>query len=177
MSVTTPPIFTPVHDEEIQFNIPAHEEVLRKLIQNYNFLANTIPVGTIIWVDISRPGVQIPDPNLWQICDGSQINNPDSPIATVGIHINNTPNLKNKLAMSANARRANPSAGLQTFNVLHNHGGATGNQNPPGLQVYDTTDNRRYQDIHTHTISDDLSATLVVNFPYCFTTIAYMKIV
>jgi hypothetical protein len=177
MSEYIPPIFTPMHDSEINIDVPAHEEVMKKLIANFNFVGNLLPVGAVIFVNVNNVGVSIPNPNVWQECNGSKITHPDSPLRSVGVDEKFTPNLQNKYVRCATQTLTTlPTGGNQSFDLEHDHLGGTGNDDPPGPDAYESSGDRRIRVTHSHSIDSDLQTTITVDAPAYMRLVAYMKI-
>lgn len=175
MSETTPPELTLMHQGEIDYQTPVHEEQIRKLIQNFNYLGVLIPVGTIIWFQLNQIGVNAPNASVWQLCDGSEITLPASPLKTIGINTRNVPNLLSKYPRPALNTTTNPTGGTQTYSVAHSHGGSTGGDDPGGSQQYEAGGNRRHRVSHTHSIDEDLG-DVTVDAPAWVKLVPYMKI-
>lgn len=174
--VVTPPIFTPMHREEASYQTPTHQELVRKFARNFNFLGNLIPVGAIIYVEINKVGVPAPDENVWQLCNGDEITNVNSPLRSVGIIQRFTPNLLGKHPRSAMDPNLNTQGGTYSYDLSHSHGGATGANTPPAPNTLEQDGPRRVGPTHTHSISVDLK-DVVLDFPAAVKYVPYMKIV
>lgn len=174
MSVTTPAIFTPIHREEATYKGPVHEELLRKIAQNFNFLGVLVPVGTIVYVEINKVGVVAPDESIWQICDGSEITNSNSPLRSQGLISRFVPDLLGKHPRCANVSNLNPEGGTYNYDFSHSH--TTGNNTPAAPNTLGEEGGRRVGNTHTHGIKSDL-ANQSFDFPAAIKFVPYMKIV
>jgi len=96
MAITIPTIYTPVHLDEVEDEESMTEETSRKMVQNSNYLLGLRPLRSIIWVQVNQNGVPPIDLSAWQIADGSEITNPNSPIRSVGATLRFTPDYRNK---------------------------------------------------------------------------------
>jgi len=176
-NIIIPPIFTEYHEEELDLLSPGNEELIRKIAINNNFLMNLLPLGSILWIDINKPGgIGIPNTNVFQECDGSEITNPNSPLRTIGIFPRFTPDLKNKYPRGANSIDANSSGGTHNHNLTHNHGGYTGGGGGGGAGIEKKGD-RRYAVFHEHTISGQYANPTFIEAPKFVYFIAYIKII
>lgn len=174
--VTTPAIFTPIHRNETDYQVPTHEELFRKIAQNFNFLGALIPVGTIVYVEINKIGVPAPNDSIWMLCDGSEITMSASPLRSIGLISRFVPNLIGKHPRCASAEDLNPAGGSYTYNLSHSHGGQTGNNTPPAPNTLEQDGERRVGNTHTHSISADLT-NVVLDFPSTIKYVPYMKVV
>ena len=145
--ITTPPVYSPVHKEEVDYKNPTTEEAIKKIIANNNFLLDLSPIGTIIFINTNQYGGGQPNFALWQICDGSEITNPNSPIRSIGLNQRFTPNLKDRYLKGANASNLNPTGGSQLHNLAHGH--STGGPSAEGGGMQDKGDRRR-RETHDH---------------------------
>lgn len=176
MTIYYPPIYTAMHQGEIKDGVPVHEQAMRKLVANFNFFGKLMPVGVIIFVQVNQVGVTVPDSNVWQLCDGSKITHPDSPIRSIGADEKFTPNLSGKYPRCANDQLANAVGGTQTFALAHDHNGITGQDFPLPPVLYQAGGDRRHRTRHQHPISSDLGST-TVDYPKYLKYVAYLKIV
>lgn len=172
--IITPPIFTPLHEEEFDILQPVNEETIRKLVLNSNFLIDLAPVGTIIYLNINQSGVTQPNANFWQVCDGGEITNPNSPIRSIGINLRFTPNLKLTYPRGAEFTNANPTGGSNIHNLTHGHttGGASATGN--GLRKKGS---RNRRNPHTHTLSSQYTEEYEIIAPAFYYVVGYMKII
>lgn len=173
--ITVPPILTPMHDSEVRLSGPVHEELVRKIAQNLNFLGNLIPIGTIVFVEINKIGVTAPDESIWQLCDGSEITNASSPLRTVGLIQRFTPNLLGKHSRCSGDDSTNPTGGSYSYNFGHNHTGLTDINQPAPANAFEEDGPRRVGNTHVHGVSMDLTS-LTFDFPKAVKYVPYMKI-
>lgn len=125
MSVTVPAIFTPITDVEVTYKHSVSEETVRKMIQNTNLLGTLSPIGSIRMLQFNQNGAQSPDPTLMQLCNGSEILDPNSPLRTMGITQHFTPNLIGLYPRGAADEVSNNTGGFATIDLSHAHGGST----------------------------------------------------
>lgn len=157
MAIVTPSRLIPISDAEVAFNTPVSEETVRKIGQNLNVMSALVPIGTVQAFAVAQPGVSSPSPDLWQVCDGAEITNPNSPLRTIGITTNFTPNLTSKFICGAPNTTSNGTLGTATLDLTHKHVGTTGDTDGLHNAVSGSTANIR--DLHHHTIDDDLGVT------------------
>ena len=176
--IVTPAVFTPIHDEEASVEASFNEQTVKKIIRNINFLGDLVPLGTILTANINQVGAAPLDPNVWQLCDGSEITNSNSPLRTIGFIQNFVPNIDEKYIKAAPATTGNAQAGTWTFPVGHDHGGNTGDRNPSSPIAYEKDEGngvRRIGGSHTHSIGSALG-NINIDFPKWLKVAAYMKI-
>lgn len=178
MSVVTPVVFTPMHDEEVANLFSGNEESFRKMVRNLNYLGDFVPIGKILVFNNAQPGASLIDPNTWQYCDGSEITNPLSPIRSQGANIRHVPNMTNRYIRSAANASDNGTGGQQSVNFSHDHGGFTGFDTPPGPIMYQEDDeNSNFVRVaHNHSITEHSVGTLSWDCPAYFYVGAYLKI-
>lgn len=176
-NVIIPPIFTEYHNEELVLLSPGNEELMSKIVINNNFLMNLLPLGSILWIDINKPGgIGVPNSSVYQECDGAEIVNPSSPLRSVGIFQRFTPDIRNKYPRGANSIDANSSGGSHNHSLLHSHGGATGGGGGGGDGIEDEGD-RRHTGVHSHSIAAQYTSPTLIESPKFVYFIAYMKII
>ena len=170
MSVITP---SKKYDiSKLEHKDAVSEDYLRRLAANINFFESLMPPGAIIVVQVNLGGVPAINSDVWQVCDGSQINNSNSPF-----YGGNTPNLLGKIVKGASTTTSNPStAGNNVFDFSHDHGGQTGFQTPRGDSLIRFGSERRPRIDHGHSIQSDLGS-VTIDYPACINFVPYMKIV
>lgn len=173
MSIITPVIYTPIHQEEVNYLSSVTEETIRKIIQNCNFLLDLSPIGTIIFVNTNQYGVTQPNLNIWQLCDGSEITNLNSPIRTIGLVKRYTPDLRNLYLTGANNENLNPVTGTQNHNLSHGH--TTSHQSLLGSFV-DSKGQGAAAPFHAHSLPAQYSNPTIIDAPAYIYYNAYMKI-
>jgi hypothetical protein len=174
MSIVIPPVYTPVHLEETDYKSSITQEVIRKLIHNSNFLQDLAPVGTIIFVNTNQLGGGQPNSAFWQLCDGSEITNPQSPLRSVGLNLRRTPDLKDLYPRGAEFSNTNPTAGSHNHNLSHSH--STGGASADGGGLKKKGDRRR-RNPHSHALAAQYNNPIVIEAPAYLYVVAYMKIV
>ena len=172
--LTTPQVFTSIHDEEVTNLVTCQEESLRKLIQDASYLADLGTLGTVVWHSENQPGVPTLDLTIWQRCDGTQITNPLSPLRTIGLSTRFTPDLRNRYPQCHDSAIGSDLGGTQTYNLQHSHGGATGVACPPIFVEADG--DRRFSVCHAHSIAEALSSPIVIDYPAYLHLSAFFKI-
>lgn len=176
--IVTPPIYTPTHVEETEFLQSITEELMRKLIHNNNFLQDLAPIGTIIFVNSNQLGGGQPNLSFWQICDGSEITNANSPIRSIGLNLRYTPQMKNLYPCGAQLLSTNPTYGTHTHNLQHGHSTGGASAEGDGLRKKGS---RNRRNPHGHTLASQYKPAgdggTIVQAPAYVYLIAYMKIV
>ncbi|MCH9665273.1 MAG: hypothetical protein K0U41_05435 [Gammaproteobacteria bacterium] len=156
-------------------NIVSHE-LATHLRENLTVLNNIIPVGEVVMIMVGIPGVPLPDPNIWQECNGSEITNQNSPLRTAGAAQRYTPNMINRyIKIPTNVSDTGDLGGHNdTYSFRHNHGGRTGGHRAP--EDGDPSDSaHRTATDHTHTIDFAFPNLVNVEPPY-YTVKWYMRI-
>ncbi|MDZ4810775.1 MAG: hypothetical protein SGI96_21270 [Bacteroidota bacterium] len=179
MAQITPPIFTYIHDEETNYKISKSEELARKIIHDTNYMSGVLPLGQIMTANINQVGAIPINLNVWQLCDGSEIVNPASPLRSIGVNIRFTPNMPDTFMRGANTVTGNPTGGSQNFNLAHDHSGGTQGDDPSGLTAYQDDGDpgaRRYRESHGHGLGPPAIGNIVIDFPKWFKVAPYMKI-
>lgn len=173
MAINYPPIFTQILDEEVTYNRPVTEETLKKMAQNMNMLSKLAPVGTIRAVNLNQIGVSVPSADIWQLCDGSEITNPTSPLRTVGLLNRFTPNLLGRFIMGASGTGSNTTGGDTSIALIHSHSGFTGG-NGPNSTIGEEGEEKHSRHDHVHFINPALP-TIDIK-PIHFVVALYIKI-
>lgn len=139
MSITYPVLFTAVHDTETTVERPVSEETIRKIIQNINMLSKLHVIGSVKAVALNQPGVTAPTTSQWQVCDGSDISDTDSPLASIFGTTRYTPNIRGRFVRGANASTTsgNELGGASSIAHSHNHFGTVATYIPPATFVVD----------------------------------------
>lgn len=88
--------FSPIDNNLCTFGKVHSRELASDLRKNLEHLYYTVPVGGICAIASDMPGCPNPNPNIWQVCDGSEITNPNSPIRSLPGNNRFTPNLTNR---------------------------------------------------------------------------------
>lgn len=148
--------YTPLDDDDSVNGKLISVELFSSIADNINYLIDSNPVGKVIMVAYGLSGVPVPNPEIWQLCDGSEITNEHSPLrgnptpnyATVGRYLRGY----NTVGEIGNYGGAN------TKNLQHNHTGLTDGS---GFEILVDTDNDGYTSVlHYHAISSDLSTSI-----------------
>lgn len=146
-------LFTPIDDNSTNFGDLISVELASTIADNINYLLDSMPLGTVLPIITSIPGIPYPDPNIWQICDGSTITNSYSPLRN-----NTVPILTGTgkyLKMFSSIGETGSYAGQNVYDLRHNHGGLTG-VNDEYPTDGDTDDDFFTGKVHQHTIAYDL---------------------
>lgn len=177
MDFFIPSLFTEYHLSEIDIHTPTNEELVAKIAANNNFLLDLIPIGTVIFFNNNQSQGASLDSQVWQICDGSEITNPLSPIRSLGIYNNFTPDLRNKYPRGANDQIANNSGGSFNHNILHSHGTGVAGGGGAGMDEDSKGDvDQRHAVPHTHGIPNAFANPTVIEAPKYVYLNAYMKV-
>lgn len=155
MAITVPPIFSGILDNEVTYKHSVSEETVRKMVQNTNLLGKLSPIGSIRMIQFNAFGVHSPDPTLMQLCNASEIVDPNSPLRTMGIIQHFTPNLLGLYPRGAANALSNPTGGAPTVNLSHSHGGSTGSLE--GSIVGEEGEEKTARVNHSHPINPDLN--------------------
>ena len=132
--------------------------------------------GSIVLFNVNQPGADVLDDTIWQLCDGSEIIHPDSPLRTIGVSHRYTPDIDEKLLRVGDLYDNSQYAGIYSWTFEHNHTGYTGLRDPNMLLVYDGDEYRWAGTQHSHVIDNALSAPVTLDYPAWFRLAAYMKI-
>jgi len=65
---------------ESDFNTTVAKAIIDKAHDFVDYFDKAFPVGMIMFFYGSQPSITQPNGAVWQFCDGSTVNNPDSPI-------------------------------------------------------------------------------------------------
>ena len=150
------------------------QELATQLYQNINALDSIIPIGGIAPILINIAGVELPNNNIWQECDGSEIINENSPLRSTGGTVRTTPNLIDRyLRVPATFGLSGGYGGDNEKDFKHNHSGHTGSHYNPSGDV-DNGSIPEGRPVHNHTISNDLS--LINTEPPFYTVKFYQRI-
>lgn len=175
--IETPSIFTGVHEQEIVDNVALQsltEETYKKISLNNNWLIDLKPIGSIIFIEVNQPGGTVPDSNVWQECNGSEIVHPNSPLRSIGVNQNFVPDLRDRYLRISNDSTTNPKAGSQDHNLAHSHSTGGPSAVGPGLQK---KGDRRYRVPHNHAVAAQYNNPTTIDSPAFYKFIAYIKIV
>lgn len=174
--ITTPINFLGIHQEEIlseDKKQSLNENFYKKLALNNNWLIDLRPVGSIVFIDVNKFGVGVPNPAIWQECNGSEILNPNSPLRTIGILKNYTPDLRDRY-LKVSPDDSNPKAGSQDHALQHSHAMGGASDIGPGL---DKKGDRRVRVPHAHAVAEQYEEVTTISSPAFYKCIAYMKVV
>lgn len=154
-------------------------EAFQVVAHNINNLIDSMTPGTIIPVLTGFSGVPIPNPELWQLCDGSPITNVDSPLRG-----QNTPNyIEPEVGTSGgrymrgyiNAGTIGNYGGANLHSLAHNHNGGFTEYKDTPLANADTDDDFMSVLGHRHAIGVGLPA--LINFEPEYVCVShYLKI-
>lgn len=174
MAVTVPVMFTSIEDAEVEVTRPVSDELVRKIIQNVNMLAELAKIGQIISIAVNQPGVSAPNPAQFQQCDGSEITQENSPLQSTGGFTRYTPDLRKHFIRGAPNEAANGyTAAELTNNLSHTH--STTNV-CTGVVGEEGDERHGYADLcHNHGVNADLSTADPIDLAYV-KTVFYLKI-
>lgn len=144
---------------------------------NIDFFQSLCAIGTIAPILTGLPGVPDPDPNFFQLCDGSEIVNENSPLRTKGVNQHFTPNMVDRFVMMV--KPSGQSSGVSggennTYAFKHNHGGYTGSVSS-NSDVDHSHNTNEAAFTHNHTIAYDFNYPVNAEPPY-YTVKYYMRI-
>ena len=177
MSTITPKIWTPFGEFQVQYEISFDEEISKKIVLNNNWALDLKPIGSIIFINTNQPGVEAPNPNVWQYCDGSEITHPSSPLRSIGLARRFVPDLRKKFPRVGNNFNINATGGSWEHRLSHAH--STGTQNVYGGGL-DKKGARQAERQHKHgsygALEGDSGTPKILETPAYFIVNAYMKI-
>jgi len=177
MAKVLPPVATDILDEETAILATSSEQLKKKIIHNLNFYGMLHTIGSIANIQINQVGVSAPNSSIWQLCDGSEIVDPGSPLRTIGLTTRFTPDYDLKFLRIDDTVDENPVGGSDTFNLTHDHGGQTTGLTPVQPVLGNTGSDRKNHDpFHEHGISDDLTSPIAIDSPAGYNLAPYMKI-
>jgi len=150
--------FQGVDDDSTVFGKLVSNELATAISDALDYLQKSIPIGMISPILTNITGVPTPDPNIWQVCDGSEITNINSPLRSVGGSSRFTPDLTDRFVrFVTNLGTVGQNFGANTTNAfVHNHTGFTADFLAP--QLADTELNEDFNTLaaHRHSIGTDL---------------------
>lgn len=164
-------------DEVSNFGDIVSVELAESLRINIDFLQSVCAIGQIAPILVGLPGVPMPDENIWQECDGSEIINENSPLRSKGEEKHFTPDMRERFIMMVkpgSQDAGTPGGENNTYAFKHNHGGYTGSVGSNG----DTDHSHSVREAafsHNHTIGDSFNYPVNVEPPY-YTVKYYMRI-
>lgn len=148
-------------------------ELFTKIAENINYMIASVPVGTIMPILYGFTGVPLPDPTLWQLCDGSMVTDQKSPLRNSA-----TPDYTTLgglyMKAAASVGTVGNIAGSHTVDLRHSHGGVTGNWADTANEGDREGADRFEVNEHHHGIFEDLFVVDVQ--PNHFTVLHYIKI-
>jgi len=83
-----------IDDDKALMGVIASSELATELSSNVDAMNLLIPLGEIVPILVGIPGVPTPDANVFQLCDGSEITNANSPLRSIGGVQRFTPNME-----------------------------------------------------------------------------------
>lgn len=173
MAIVKPAKFIPLTTFETAYLSTVSEETTRKIAQNLNKAADLVPIGSIRGFNPAQPGYQAIDTSIWQVCDGAEIVNPNSPIRTIGVTHSFTPNMLDRFPVGSPDLVSNALIGTPSIDLTHNHAGNT--EVTDGDHIGAKGHFAQIRDPHTHTINNDLGVTALQ--PAHHELVFYMKVV
>lgn len=168
--------YQPIDDDLTEFGRIVSQELATLIKENIDYLHASIPVGQVCPIMVNIPGVATPDPAVWQLCDGSEITHPSSPLRSTGGNTHFTPNLTDRFVrFVTTVGESGTSGGANTTTAFsHSHGGWTGEWESP--EDADPSNNAQNTSItHRHTIANDLTTPINME-PEYFILKFFMKI-
>jgi hypothetical protein len=164
------PVFIPLDDTlAAKFGDLVSTETFSTLTSNLNYLIDSMPVGSIMPIMYGLQGVPLPDPSMWLLCEGGTVQDQNSKL-----HGQAIPDLRgNYLKGASSIGLAGRSAGSNTKNFAHSHGGQT-QRNSNGSDNGDSDDDYITIYEHSHPISVDLGVKNIEPLNICIRF--YLKI-
>lgn len=156
---------TPLSTHETDFGTSIAQSLWEKVADGQNWLNLTVPIGYLMFFNASQTyanGTSIPKPNpeLWFLCNGDQIIDPDSPLNGVLV-----PDLRNLFLKGGNTLGL--TGGALTTNLAHTHGGITVPENDEsGRSNADQGGDHVAGSLHHHTIFSQWSSAEPIVPPF-----------
>lgn len=146
-------------DMEIDFGTTVAQALWQKASRGINQLDKCYPVGMVLFFYATQDLLpSLPDPQYWQLLNGSTVNNVNSPLDgqvlpdVTGRFIRHPLPLETELSLG----------GSNTEDLSHNHGGSTGVADDRNDFELDNGQERSQAGSHSHSISTDLGITSTV---------------
>lgn len=175
MAATNPLVFTPISEDEVSLSRPSQEDLIKKLCQNINMLGELAVIGAIECFDINQAGANSPEATIFQLADGGEITNVDSPLRSSGPTTRLTPDTRNRYIRGATGATTsgNELGGAATVSLQHNH-------TPTSSVTYPLVGNAGSDGYggpatHHHDVANELSAAEPLEEAYVMTAM-YLKI-
>jgi len=162
-SLRTDGLFQGIEDEATGFGTLVSQELAGLILSSIDYLQKSIPIGMIAPIFTHITGVPTPDPNIWQVCDGSEITNINSPLRSVGGSTRLTPNLTGRYVRILKSLGASGTTfGSNTTTAFaHDHTGFTGfHIAPDGADTISDAVNTNPQ--HRHSLGAALTGAINV---------------
>ena len=168
--------FTKIDIDKTTFGKVVSYEVATQFRDNIELLQKCFPLGEIVPILVGIPNVPIPDANVWQECNGSEILNPNSPLRSMGALNNYTPDLRERFIKVPQLFGESGILGGLNNNYIfrHNHAGVTGGAATPE-KARSGSDAAMAARDHTHTIDYSFDYAVNVEPPF-FTVKWFMRI-
>jgi hypothetical protein len=150
---------------EVDFGSSIAQSIWAKIGNFHNWTNTNIPVGFLMFFHGSQTladstPIELPNPNLWVLCDGQQIVDADSPI-----NGQFTPDLRKVFIKGASV--SGNTGGAETVNLSHNHGNTLVNENDEsGTSNARTGGDYRAGSNHTHSVDTQWSSAEPILPPY-----------
>jgi hypothetical protein len=158
---------TKIDLDDLKFGKVISFDIAAILKNNVDLLSLIVPIGEVVPIMVGIPGVPTPDSNIWQLCDGSEITNENSPLRSIGAEIRYAPDLRdNFIKVPQSFGNCGEVGGLSyTYIFRHNHAGVTGYYNSP-TDVDPANDARQCSASHNHTIDYSFDYAMDVRPPF-----------
>jgi len=141
---------------EVDFGSTVSAAIWRKTINNHTWIERAMPVGSIMFFheairEADGDQKSPPNPNIWKLCDGLVVNDPESPLNGVAV-----PNMMDRFPKGSHTGRQ--TGGQYTINLNHNHGG-TGYTDDRGGRSADVGTDHSTGILHNHSMSSAWSTS------------------
>jgi hypothetical protein len=170
MAIQTPTIAQKLDTISLDYGSALAESTYKQMGQQVNRLIDCVPIGTIMMFAINQPGVSAPNPNLWQLANGAEITNPDSPLRTIGINVRYTPNLVDRFIYGSTTGGAGAYGGEATTDVNFGDPGSATSSVPDPVVSSGSNIVGPYSPPHNHNFGTRS------NIPPYYTAAFYLKI-
>lgn len=152
-------MFNPIDDLYGNFGKIKSRELAAEVKTATDLIYAMIPVGSIHPILVHVPGCPLPDPNIWQECNGSEITNPNSPLRSQPGQPRYTPDMRERyLRITQSLGQVGFTGGVNSYSGFgHSHG--IGSWSSPENADSSKSGTQNTMLDHSHGMSSDLNGT------------------
>jgi hypothetical protein len=115
-----------INDIYTKFGKILSADLFTQIKSMQEYINACVPIGAIFPIMVNISGVDAPDPNIWQECDGSEITNENSPLRSTPSQPRFVPDLRDKyIRLTTQLGQVGTSGGVNQINLKHKHDVAT----------------------------------------------------